>query len=97
MKIILHINQLVLDGFPAMDAQRLGRVIERELAVSLAALPAARWKGAAVDRVASPITNTSAITNHDALGRGVARALQSAISTTQTEAKALANQRGGPQ
>ena len=91
MKIVLHIDRFVLDGFPMMSAQRLGEAIEHELTKSLASLPAARWSGVAVDRVAALTVNASPVDDHNTLGRGVARALQSAISSTQ----ASANQGGG--
>jgi hypothetical protein len=96
MKIVLHIDSVVLEGVPAMSAKRLGEVIERELAMSLATLPAFRWTGATVDRVASPLVSTAPIDNHAGLGRGVARALQSAISSTQPSAKVSADRDGGP-
>jgi hypothetical protein len=95
MRIVLHIDRLVLDGFPAMNTRRLGEIVERELARSLASHSTARWTGVSVDRVASPLVHAAPIDNHAALGRGVARALQSAISSTQGETKVAAN--GGPQ
>lgn len=93
MKIVLHIDRLVLEGLPMMSAERLGEAIERELTKSFASLPAARWSGASVDRVAPLTVNASPADNHNTLGRGVARALQSAISSTQVSG----NQGGGLQ
>lgn len=93
MKIVLHIDRFVLEGFPMMSAPRLGEAIARELTKSLASLPAARWSGATVDRVAPLTVNASPADNHNTLGRGVARALQSAISSTQVSG----NQGGGLQ
>jgi hypothetical protein len=86
MKVILHIDRFVLEGFPMMSDQRLSEAIERELAKSFASLPAGRWSGAAVDRVAPLTVNASPADTHNTLGRGVARALHSAISSTQASA-----------
>ncbi len=86
MKIVLHIDRIVLEGFTVVSAQRLAEAIERELTNSLASIPTARWSGATVDRVAPLTVNVSPTDNHNTLGRGVARALQSAISSTQASA-----------
>lgn len=93
MRIVLHIDRFVLEGFPIMTAQHLSEAIERELAKSFASLPAARWSGATVDRVAPLIVNASPADSHNTLGRGVAQALHSAISSTQVSA----NKGGGSQ
>ena len=86
MRIVLHIDRFVLEGFPMMSTKQLGESIERELAKSFASLPDAPWSGATVDRVAPLTVNVSPADNHNNLGRGVARALQSAISSTQASA-----------
>jgi hypothetical protein len=91
MRILLQIDGCVLEGFPMMSAQRLGEAIERELVKSFASLPAAHWSGATVERVAPLTVNASPADTHNALGRSVAHALHSAISSTQ----ASANRGGG--
>lgn len=93
MRIVLHIDRFVLDGFPMMSAQRLGEAIERELTKLFASPSATRWSGATVDRVDPLIVNASPADTHTTLGRGVAHALHSAVASTQ----ASANQGGGSQ
>jgi hypothetical protein len=93
MRIVLHIDRFVLDGFPMMSAQRLGEAIERELAKLFASPSPTRWSGATVDRVAPLIVNASPADTHTSLGRGVAQALHSAVSSTQVSAE----QGGGSQ
>jgi hypothetical protein len=97
MKIVVHIDRLMLDGLPAnTDVRRLGAEIERELSKSLTGYPLERWRGATIDRIASSISDAH---GSFPLGRGVALALQSAIASTQAGAGATipVNRSGGPQ
>jgi hypothetical protein len=84
MKIVLHIDRMVLDGCPARtDARQIGASIERELVQSLISVSTAGWRGIAVDRLASTLGDPITGAGPDALGRAIAGALQPVIVSTQ--------------
>ena len=84
MRIVVHIDRLVLDGFPAgANTRQLRAAVERELSRLLVARPPDSWRGGAVERVTAPGGVFNAADRPEAIGRGVARAAGFGIATTQ--------------
>ncbi len=84
MKIVVHIDRILLDGIPAkLDPQRLSATIETELSRFLKAAPLERWRHGAIDDVAASVASVSSTKRPDAIGRGIARATGSVIRRFQ--------------
>jgi hypothetical protein len=87
MKIVLHIDRLVLDGLPVggSDSPRLRRALTRELTRLLGDGGVAQGLsgGVAVPRVAAPRLSCAAREKPDALGRKIAHAVYAGIGRPQ--------------
>ena len=83
MKIVLHIERLVLDGLPvtAMEGARVRAAIERELAgmLSRGGMSRALRQGGAVPRVSAPEITLGARERPDTIGGHIARSVHGAI------------------
>jgi hypothetical protein len=81
VKIELHIDELVLDGFSRDERPRVQPAVERELArlVGARGLPAAARADAAIDRLDGRAGNLSSDASGDAVGTALARALYGAL------------------
>ena len=83
MKIVVHIDRLVLEGLPLTSAQspRLRRAIERELSrlLSSGGIAAALSRGGALPRIDAPSIRFGARERPDALGRRIAGAVYGGI------------------
>lgn len=83
MKIVLHIDRLVLDGLPVggADSPRLRRALTRELSRLLADGGVAHGLagGVAVPRMAAPRLTMAGREKPDALGRKIAHAVYAGI------------------
>jgi len=84
MKIVVHIDRLVLEGFPpGVNTRRLGAAVERELTRTLLATPFENWRGGDVDHIAAPNGGLTATDGPEALGRSIAQAASFGVSATQ--------------
>jgi hypothetical protein len=84
MRIVVDIDRLVLDGFPAgADTRQISAAVERELSRLLSAAPPESWRGSAVEHVAAPAGGFAAADSPAAIGGGIARAVGFGIATTQ--------------
>lgn len=83
MRIVLHIDRLVLDGLPitGADGPRLRRALARELSRLLASggVAAGLSGGTALPRVAAPRLTTIGHEKPSALGRKIAHAIYAGI------------------
>jgi hypothetical protein len=85
MKIVVHIDSILLDGLSAkLDPRRLSATIESELCRFLKAAPLEHWRNGAIDDVAAPIPPIVATRQPEAIGRGIARVTGSVITSSQT-------------
>jgi hypothetical protein len=87
MRIVVHIQQLVLDGLPnGTDRREIQVAIARELSrLLVAAAPSARWRGGAVDLVNAPADAFTA-ERPQAIGHSIARAAAFGIAAAQADA-----------
>jgi hypothetical protein len=84
MRIRVHIERLVLEGFrQRMDPHRLGVALERELARTLSDLSPAGWRGGAVDSISVPGPAVSATERPEGLARAITHATRSGIAAAQ--------------
>jgi hypothetical protein len=84
MRIVVHIDQLVLDGFPAgANTRRISAAVERELSQLLSVAPSDPWRSSVLENVAAPPDRFAAADSPRAVGRGIARAVGFGIATTQ--------------
>jgi hypothetical protein len=83
MKIVLHIERLVLDGLPVASTRRVavGAAVERELTRLLASggLGAHLAHGGALPRIAAPQIRFARRDRADAMGVRIARAIYGGI------------------
>jgi hypothetical protein len=88
MRIVVHIEQLVLDGFSeGTDRRKIQAAIEHELSRLLAVAPSsAKWRGGAVDLVNAPAGSFIAADRSQAIGHNIARAAAFGIATAQAGA-----------
>ncbi|MEO5627238.1 MAG: hypothetical protein ABIQ70_14635 [Dokdonella sp.] len=86
MKIDLHIERLVLDGFAAntFDGDAVRRALSLELARLLQASPSSGMKTSAIPLLKATALPLGATARADSLGAGVARALHGALDTAHT-------------
>lgn len=75
--IELHIDGLILHGFPAADRHRIGEAVERELALLLSerGVPMGCDQDVHIDRLDGGRMRLSASVEADALGAEIARSL----------------------
>lgn len=75
--IHLHIEELVLHGFPSGDRQRIGEAVQRELArlFTEGRTPPALTKSAEIDRLNAGSFQTTGTARPEATGAQVARAV----------------------
>jgi hypothetical protein len=99
MKIVVHIDRILLDGIAAtFDLQRFSATIESELSRFLKAVPLEVWRNDAIDAVTAPVAPILATKQPEAMGRGIARATGSLITRLQTTEveHAFGSTAGGP-
>jgi len=86
MKIDLHIERLVLDGFSAnsLDAEAVRGALVAELASLLHAVPPSAASGSALPYLQADARVADAQPHAVALGASVARALHGALGATQS-------------
>ena len=79
--IELHIEELVLQGMPAGDRQRIGAVVQRELTRMLAerGMPPAVASGAEIESLSGQSFELARGASPDAIGVQVARAVYGGI------------------
>lgn len=83
MKIVLHIERLVLEGLAAeTNARQLGAAVEQELSRLLMARRREGWRNGAVDAVSAPGGFTVA-DRPAQIALGIARAASIGIGTAQ--------------
>jgi hypothetical protein len=75
--LALHIDELVLDGFPPLDRGRLAIAVERALARLLAeqGVPAGLAESGTADRLDAGSFEVPAGRDAEAVGAGIARAV----------------------
>jgi hypothetical protein len=87
MRVVLHIERLVLDCLPAnIDAGRVRAEIERELSDRLKDSPSRPWQAASIDRASSAISHGQTLDTSSGIAQRVSSAVQSAIAATQPRA-----------
>jgi len=87
VRIVVHIDRLVLDGFPAgANTRQLAAAVERELCRLLTAAPFESWRGGAIDHVAAPGGGFSATERPEVIGQAIARAAGFGIAAAQPAA-----------
>jgi hypothetical protein len=75
--VALHVDELVLDGFPPLDRRRVATAVEHELARLLAeqGVPAGLAEPGAADRLDGGSFNLPAGRGAEAVGADIARAV----------------------
>ena len=87
MRVVVHVDRLVLDGFPAgTNTRQLAAAVERGLSRLLAAAQFERWRGGVTEHVTAPGGGVSAADTPEAIGQSIARAAGFGIATTQAGA-----------
>jgi hypothetical protein len=84
MRVVVHVDRLVLDGFPAgTNTRQLAAAVERGLSRLLAAAQFERWRGGVIEHVTAPGGGVSAAHRPEAIGQGIARAVSFGITAAQ--------------
>ncbi len=93
----LHIEHLVLDGFPAqgLDASRLHAALERELTRLLAQADSTAWTSRALDHLQAPVVQLATHADSAAWGRQIARALMRTVVPKPVEPPHAVTSSGG--
>lgn len=83
MKIVLHVDRIVLDGLDVApgDAPRIRAAVERELARLFAGTPTERFTGGATPRLSAPGIASVRGETPEALGGRIAAAVHGGLST----------------
>ena len=77
MRVVLHIEELALQGFAASDRHRIADAVQRELQAMLTASPP-QPRGVALDAITAPAMRQHATAA--ANGRAIATALHGALT-----------------
>ncbi len=84
MKIVVHIDRILLDGISGkFDPRPFSAAIESELSQFLRATPLERWQSSAIEKVTAPVAPISATQHPEAIGHGIARVTGSVITGLQ--------------
>ena len=82
MNVRLHIDELVLDGFPPVDRYRIAAAVEAELARLLAdqGVPSGLEKGGTIDRLDAGSFGLASDARPDRIGVQVAQAVYGGLT-----------------
>lgn len=81
LRIEVHIEEIVLDGFAPGDRHRIADAVGRELRRLLAASPAPPWSGAETARLDAGAFDVRPGDGADAIGAGIARRIHRGLSS----------------
>jgi hypothetical protein len=85
MKILVHIDRLVLEGLPAsVDKRRVSAAIQHELPRYLLRVATECWRGGVFESMTVPFSPLLPAPRPDTIGLGIARAAGFAIASSQT-------------